>query len=122
MFEEFNARTETRIIRDTGGVARVLSHPDRYIAATASTPRRAAQDYLGRYGKIFGVKRAHLKNLLQPVERRPTEADVEYRFEAEKRQFDLTTVAFRQTYLGLPVWEAGLSVSMKHQPLRVLGA
>ncbi len=122
MFEEFNPRTETRIIRDTGGVARVLSHPDRYIAATASTPRRAAQDYLGRYGKILGVRRAHLKNLLQPVERRPTEADIEYRFEAEKRQFDLTTVAFRQTYLGLPVWEAGLSVSMKHQPLRVLGA
>jgi len=122
MFEEFDARRETRIIRDSGGLARVVSHQDRYIVTTGRTPRRAAQDYLGRYGQLFGVRRQHLKNLLQPVAHRPTDADVEYRFEAEKRQFDLATVAFHQTYLGLPVWEAGLSVTMKHASLHVIGA
>ncbi|MFZ3360014.1 MAG: hypothetical protein WA177_14745, partial [Xanthobacteraceae bacterium] len=92
------------------------------VTTTASTPRLAAKDYLRRYGQTFGVRRQHLKNLLQPVRHRPTDADVEYRLEAEKRQFDLSTVVFHQTYLGLPIWEAGLSVTIKHRPLRVIGA
>jgi hypothetical protein len=122
MFEEFDARTETRIVRDTGGVARVLSHQDHFVATRAATPRLAAKDYLDRYGRLLGLRPQHLKNLLLPVEHTPTDAEVEYRFVAEKDQFDLTTVAFHQTYLGLPVWEAGLSVTMKHKPLRVIGA
>jgi zinc metalloprotease ZmpB len=122
MFEEFDARTETRIVRDADGVARVLSNQDRFVATKAATPRLAAKDYLSRYGRLLGLRAQHLKNLLLPVEHTPTDAAVEYRFVAEKHQFDLTTVAFHQTYLGLPVWEAGLSVAMKHQPLRVIGA
>src|ERR1700677_4938382 len=122
MFEEFDARTETRIVRDASGVARVLSHQDRFVATRAATPRLAAKDYLDRYGRLLGLRPQHLKNLLLPVEHTPTDAAVEYRLVAEKHQFDLTTVAFHQTYLGLPVWEAGLSVTMKHKPLRVIGA
>jgi len=122
MFEEFDARTETRIVRDASGVARVLSHQDRFVATRAATPRLAAKDYLDRYGRLLGLRPQHLKNLLLPVEHTPTDAEVEYRLVAEKHQFDLTTVAFHQTYLGLPVWEAGLSVTMKHKPLRVIGA
>ena len=34
----------------------------------------------------------------------------------------MSTVAFHQTCFGLPVWEAGLSVTMKRNPLRVVGA
>ncbi len=122
MFEEFEARTETRIVRDAGGVARVVSHQDRFVATRAATPRLAAKDYLNRYGRLFDLRPQHLKNLLLSVQHTPTDAEVEYRFLAEKHQFDLTSVAFHQTYLGLPVWEAGLSVTMKHKPLRVIGA
>ena len=122
MFEEFETRTETRIVRDAGGVARVLSHQDRFVVTRAATPRLAAKDYLKRYGRLFDLQPRHLKNLLLSVQHTPTDAQVEYRFLAEKHQFDLTTVAFHQTYLGLPVWEAGLSVTMKHKPLRVIGA
>jgi len=122
MFEEFDARTETRIVRDADGIARVLSHHDHFVATRAATPRLAAKDYLNRYGRLFGLRPQHLRNLLLSVEHTPTDAEVEYRFVAEKHQFDLTTVAFHQTYLGLPVWEAGLSITMKHEPLRVIGA
>ncbi|MFZ3311498.1 MAG: hypothetical protein WA280_19260, partial [Xanthobacteraceae bacterium] len=122
MFEEFDARIQAKIVRDADGVARILSHPDRYVAAGARTPRAAARDYLSRYGHVFGVQARHLRNLLKAPERNPTGAGHEFRYVDAKPQFDLTTVAFQQTYFGLPIWEAGLSVTMKHAPLRIVGA
>src|ERR1700761_7621214 len=102
MFEEFNPRMRARIVRDAGGIARILSHPDHYVAAKARTPRAAARDYLSRYGHVFGLRPQHLRNLLKSPQRSPTSAGLEYRYLAEKPQFDLTTVAFPQTYFGLP--------------------
>jgi hypothetical protein len=64
MFEEFDARMRARIVRDADGVARILSHPDHYLASEARTPRAAARDYLRRYGHIFGLRPQHLRNLL----------------------------------------------------------
>ena len=122
MFEEFDAQTRARIVRDDERVARILSHADRYIETKERTPRAAARDYLSRYGHLFGVQPRHLQNLLKPPERNPTDAAVEFRYAAEKPQFDLTTVVFHQTYFGLPIWEAGLAVTMKRAPLRIVGA
>src|ERR1700733_11468095 len=122
MFEEFDGRRQTKIMRDVGGVARMLSHFDRYVTTEAPTPQLAARDYLSRYGQLLGLEKQQLGNLLRPTEHRPTAADIEYRLLSEKPQFDLTTVAFHQTCFGLPVWEAGISVTMKHNPLRVIGA
>jgi hypothetical protein len=123
MYEELDARRDVRIIWSSdAGIARMVSHQDRYVVTRASTPRFAAREYLGRYGHLFGVQRHHLKDLLRPVEDRPVDASVAFRLEAEKHHFDLATVVFHQTYLGLPVWEAGLSVTMKHETRRVIGA
>jgi hypothetical protein len=49
-------------------------------------------------------------------------ASVEYRFLQEKTQFDMTTIVFQQTCFGLPIWEAGLAVHMKHDPFRIVSA
>jgi hypothetical protein len=122
MYEEFDGRTRTKIVRDADGIARVLSHADRHAAVKAATPQLAANAYLGRYGHLFGLKRQHLKNLTRGAVQDPTGAPVDYRFLREKSQFDVTTVAFDQTRFGLAVWEAGISVTMKHNPLRVIGA
>jgi zinc metalloprotease ZmpB len=122
MYEEFDGRIRTKIVRDADGVARMLSHTDRHVAVKAATPQLAANDYLNRYGHLFGLKQQHLKNLSRGVVQDPTGAAVDYRFLREKSQFDVTTVAFDQTRFGLAVWEAGISVTMKHNPLRVIGA
>src|SRR5580704_8450706 len=122
MYEEFDGRTRTKIVRDADGIARVLSHTDRRVAVKAATPQAAAGAYLSRYGHLFGLKQRHLKNLSRGVAQDPTGAPVDYRFLREKSQFDVTTVAFDQTRFGLAVWEAGISVTMKHNPLRVIGA
>ena len=121
MYEEFDGRTRTKIVRDADGIARVLSHTDRHVAVKAATPQAAASAYLSRYGHLFGLKQHHLKNLDRGVAQDPTGAPVDYRFLREKSQFDVTTVAFDQTRFGLAVWDAGISVTMKHNPLRVIG-
>jgi hypothetical protein len=121
MFEEFDARSQTKVLRDAEGVARALFH-DCYIASEARTPQLAAHDYLTRYGQLLGLRGEQLKNLFVPTEQEPTADQIEYRLLSEKHQFDLTTVAFYQTHFGLPVWEAGLSITMKNSPLRIIGA
>ena len=122
MFEEFDARSRTKIVRDADGVARALSHANRYVATEAPTPQLAARDYLSRYGELLGLRSEQLTNLFLPTEQEPTGDDIEYRFVSEKHQFDLTTVALYQTCFGLPIWEAGVSITMKDNPLRVVGA
>src|ERR1700722_16460564 len=39
MYEEFDGRTRTKIVRDADGIARVLSHADRHVAVKAATPQ-----------------------------------------------------------------------------------
>ena len=112
MFEEFDARSQTKVLRDTDHVARTLSHP-RYIATDARTPQLAAREYLARYGELLGLQEEELKHLFAPTEQEPTVDEVEYRLLSEKHQFDLTTVTFYQTHFGLPVREAGVSITLK---------
>ena len=50
------------------------------------------------------------------------DAGSEFRIHTEKQQFDTTTVAYDQTYFGLPVWEASVAVHVKHDPYRVVSA
>jgi zinc metalloprotease ZmpB len=121
MFEEFDARSQTKVLRDADHVTRTLSHA-RYVATDARTPQLAAREYLARYRELLGLQEDELKHLFTPTEQEPTADEVEYRLLSEKHQFDLTTVAFYQTHFGLPVWEAGLSITMKENPLRFVGA
>jgi hypothetical protein len=60
MYEEFDGRTRTKIVRGADGIARVLSHADRHVTTTAATPQLAANDYLSRYGHLLGLKQQHL--------------------------------------------------------------
>jgi hypothetical protein len=41
MFEEFDAQSQTKVLRDADRVTRALSHP-RYVATDARTPPMAA--------------------------------------------------------------------------------
>jgi zinc metalloprotease ZmpB len=67
--------------------------------------------------KIFKVPEKTLKNIDQKVSfDDPAEQDVQYKFSKQKQLFDSTTVEFSQTYLNLPIWHAGVTVTVKHTP------
>jgi zinc metalloprotease ZmpB len=121
MLEKFYQPLQTKVRLDSQQVPRDLIH-ERHFVSDARTARHAAKDYLGKFRHLIGTKAEEFNNLDRRPERDVTDAGVEYRFHAEKPQFGATTVAYYQTVFGLPVWEAGLAVHMKHKPFRVIGA
>ncbi len=122
MHEEFHAADGAHVIRDAHNVVREVSHRQRPFKTDARTPQLAAQAYLQSIRELFEITAEELKSLGLPPEEEPIDTKVEYRLLEEKTVFDMTTVAYYQTYFGLPVWEAGLTVHIKHNPFRVMGS
>jgi hypothetical protein len=122
MNQEFNAAESVYVDRDQRGTVRQVLHFDAPFESRAFTPQLAGAEYLERFADLLGLEPGQLTNLGLPPETRVTDAPVEYRFLAEKRQDDMVTVAYQQTALGLPVWEAGIAVQMQVEPFRVLSA
>src|ERR1043166_984589 len=120
MFEEFDRSSRTKIIRDSQGVPRDLRHQE-HVVSRARTAQLAAQEYLEEFGGLLGLKSEEFQNLGLSPESEPSDAQVEYRFHVEKLHGQSTTVSYHQTFWGLPVWEAGLSISMKQKPLAIAG-
>ena len=120
MSQEFDQERNTYINRDPQGIARQLIHTHAPVLIDASTPRAAAADYLGQFREPLGLTPEHLQNLTSTPADAIQRAPVELRFSEEKGQFDTATVAYHQTDLGLPVWQAGVAVQMKVDPFRVM--
>ena len=122
MAHEFDAGAQMHVNRDEGGLARDLLNTENFFESKARTAQLAAREYLERFGGMLGIAPDELRHLGLRAERRPIEQGIEYRFLAEAPQFDATTVSFTQTALGVPVWEAGLAISMLQSPFRVTSA
>lgn len=122
MHEEFNSAHEAYVIKDARNVVREVSHRQKPFSTGTQTPQLAAQEYLDSYRDLLEIKLEELKNLSLSPEDEPIDTKVEYRLLEEKTFFDLTTVGYHQTYFGLPVWEAGLAVHIKHNPYRVISS
>lgn len=126
MFERFQKTLATKIGLDPQRVPRDLIHQEHF-TSRANNARGAAREYLGKYYRLIGTKADQLRNLHRRPDKDLTDAPIEYRLHAEKSQFDSTTVAYYQTVFGLPIWEAGLAVHVKHpaskhERFRIIGA
>ncbi len=113
MNQTFNDASKAHINRDDEGIARDVLHVEEPCVSTARTPQLAAQEYLEKFSETLRITAEEQRHLGLPLETRHIEAPVEYRYLQENKQFDMTTVAFSQTRLGLPVREAGLAVQMR---------
>lgn len=122
MHEVFDAIRGAYVIKDAQNLVREVSHRQRPFGTDAQTPQLAAHAYLERHRDLLEIEPEELKNLGLPPEDEPIDAGVEYRLLEEKTFFDVTTVGYQQTYFGLPVWEAGLSVHVKHDSFRVISS
>jgi len=121
MHQHFDSATQTYVNTDEQGIVRGLT-PDEPIVSDADSAQLAAQNYLQQHAELLGVEPAALDNLTAEREAQPVDAGSEFRIHTEKEQFDTTTVAYDQTYFGLPVWEASVAVHVKHDPYRVVSA
>lgn len=102
---------------------RGVSYVDEYPAAEKLRGREAAATHLRELSPNLGIGAETLRGMDQPVGYHdPRDQKTEYRFGDEKANFDTTTYGWRQTYLNVPVWGAGLTATLKHGPARVLAA
>jgi hypothetical protein len=122
MQSEFDATTNVHIVRDHEGIVREVFHTEEAVLVRAPTPQLAAREYLERFSGTLGIGPDQMHHLFLSPEETPTDDPVEYRFLDEKTQFDTTTVVFSQTCFALPVWRAGLAITMLQNPMRVVSA
>lgn len=98
-----------------------ISHFEQPWESGEASPVLAAMDYLRREMNVLGISETEMGGSLQKVSfTEPKQQGVEYRLGGEKTVFDSSTVIFNQTYLNVPVWRAAITLTIKHNPNRVL--
>jgi len=113
----FNSDLKANLSIDENENVRDINHFQENWKSTEQNPLDAAINYLQNVAKIFKISEKTLKNIHQKVSfDDPLEQDIQYRLSKQKQFFDSTTIEFYQTYLNLPIWHAGVTVTIKHSP------
>ncbi len=103
---------------------RHLNHNALPLPATRATALQSAVAYLGENAAYYRLSEEDLKNLPLVLAPRlqPAQEGRSYRLETEKMVGGITSVTFVQTYAGVPVWEAGIGVTLDVRRQRILGS
>jgi hypothetical protein len=119
----YDASLRATVTVDDAQQIRTINHTDEYRETEHQTAREAATAYIRSIAERLRISPNELRGLDQRVSYvDPQPQDVEYRLSEEKLLFDTATYAFYQTFLNTPVWESGLTVTLKQSPPRVVAA
>ena len=124
MPEIYDPALKARLTVDDSDRVRGINHVDEYWESPEASPKGTAIAYLREVADTFAMPDdqfayAHQQvDFLQPERER----DTEFRSSEEKTIFDATTEGFYQTHRNVPVWAAGVTVQVKHSPMRVISA
>ncbi|MFE2124539.1 hypothetical protein ACFW9U_28300 [Rhodococcus aetherivorans] len=123
MQEFYDARLKAHVLRDDANRLREIRHSQEYWESAEGNPLAAAIDYVRAIASAYEVPTSELDNLrVRATHLDPREQDVKYRLSEERGSFDSVTVGFAQTVLNTPVWGAGLKVTVKQGPNRVIAS
>lgn len=75
--------------------------------------------YLQEVAPLYGIDTAALVVLDGPVGSEPRAEDGRLRLLEQKSLQGTTVLSYAQTHLALPVWEAGVAITLQSSPLRV---
>lgn len=121
MEHEYRPDLKAQVSIDDEGRARHVLHTEEPWRSTQEDPRQAAIEYVRAQAGVLEVADAALDHLDERATyTEPREEEDAYRLIEEKRQFDSSTFAFAQTYLNVPVWRTGISVTVKSEPARIV--
>ena len=119
----YDPKFKANLTLDEDRRVRGITYVDEYREVQGHRGRDAAVTYIRDVAQGLAIEREALQSLEQRVSYLdPRLQGVEYRFSEEKGFFDSATYAFYQTYLNTPVWTAGITVTVKQAPARVLAA
>jgi zinc metalloprotease ZmpB len=114
---------KARVSVDDEGTVRHLLHHDEEWEPTEKDPRAAAIEYVRAQAGVLEIPERALERVDERVAyTEPRDEEGAFRLVDEKRQFDSITFAFAQTYLNVPVWRRGISVTIKADPPSVVEA
>ncbi len=123
MKTKYDAQLKGHLSFDDQNVVRYINHNQQYWLAATNNPRQLACEYVQQVAATFHIGESQVNHLHQRVDfLNPRKQAIEFRLSDEKSQFDATTIGFYQTCNNVPVWRAGLSVSVKQNPARVVFA
>ena len=106
IYDEQGHARHFRVARDpTGGAA--------LAAAAASTPQEAARNFLTAQASVLQVPQDAMRTLDVRSAIAPTAENQALRFESETHLMDTAVVSYSQTMFGLPIYQAGISVTVR---------
>ncbi|NUP10127.1 MAG: hypothetical protein HOW73_29100 [Polyangiaceae bacterium] len=109
---------------DERGIPRYVTFPTGAPMDTLGerAPQAVANAFLEQNAKLLAIAPDTLRSLPLSPSRLPEEELAGLRVDAEDRIMDSIRVGYSQTYFGLPVVGAGVSVTMRDQPRTILAA
>jgi hypothetical protein len=124
----FEITPKVKVKRDKDGFVRQLRHPRQSftpehaavaagLAVAPATPRLLADEYVREVLPVYDLEGSIGADLNAAVGTEIADEEPRLRFVREKVLKNQATVSYAQTCLGLPVWEAGLTVRMQGDPL-----
>lgn len=131
---DFELNDNVKISKDERGNVQLLDHfQEPFVASEMSaaasfngsaapiTPHGLADQYLQRAASTYGIDQSMLTNPGDgnAFSAAATSPDGKLEMVDEKDIMGTTTVSYQQVYDGLPVWKAGVSVTIQSEPLRV---
>lgn len=125
MKTRFDRGLGAQVTLDDAGRVRQINHFEQLWEPPAEekTARDVAAAYIRTIAPMLKVKEAPLEEIDARVSYlAPRKQEVQYRLAEEKTLFDSTTLGYVQTVDNVPVWGAGVTVTVKHAPYRVVSA
>lgn len=122
MKEIYRPDLKAQISLDASERVRAINHIQEYWESNEGSAIATAISYLNSMAGVYGVPKERLASLGEQVQYLGPAAPqgIEYRLAEEKVLFDSTTLGFNQTYGNIPVWKAGMTVTVKQGPNRVV--
>ncbi len=122
----FQLTPNITVNRDESGRVVSLTHihePFRPAAlAQQATVRELAAQYLTEVAALYGFEGAMSSSLLETVPGTLQDETQRLHFHAEKRVANVAVVSFKQTWRGLPVWNAVVGVRVNPEAMEVIGS
>jgi zinc metalloprotease ZmpB len=125
MKTRFDRGLGAQVTLDDAGRVRQINHFEQLWEPPTEekNARDVAAAYIRTIAPMLKVKEAPLEEIDARVSYlAPRKQDVQYRLAEEKTLFDSTTLGYVQTVDNVPVWGAGVTVTVKHAPYRVVNA
>jgi hypothetical protein len=116
----FTLSPAVQVERDADGNVRSLNHGGQPYGPLANVlnARKLAESYLNDVAAVYGIDPTWLGALDLRPSGKVENAGTELRFAQQDAATGTATASFQQTHFGLPVWQAGFTVSMLANPLR----